>query len=172
MTCGCNCVCISAGDCFELGKQVYFLDDHYHSTLWMEEALRKWDEEAVKTADRAAILDFMAYSYSQVGHQDTLHCSSWCCWNPMSTLVMQTIITLSCTDLVCMFQFGSIRKALNLTIEWLQLGQFILLFTMLEFFSRNKCVKWYKHFPTSLEFLIAMKFCSNTTYITEPSVNP
>jgi prolyl 4-hydroxylase len=49
----------------------------------MEAALERLEQEEKKTADKATILDFLSFSYSQ---------------------------------------FGSLRKALNLTNEWLNLG--------------------------------------------------
>ena len=53
---------ILAGDCFELGKVAYNNGDHYHTILWMSESLDVLDTEVNKTADRALMLDYLAYS--------------------------------------------------------------------------------------------------------------
>ena len=58
-----------AGDCWELGRQSYNKDDHYHTVLWMAEALAKSDEETTfKTVSREEILDHLAYSTFQQGN--------------------------------------------------------------------------------------------------------
>lgn len=59
---------LSAGDCFELGRQSYNNEDHYHTVLWMQEALDRVDEEVDKTADRAEILEYLAFSTYQQGN--------------------------------------------------------------------------------------------------------
>ena len=57
---------LKAHDCFELGRQSYNNGDHYHTLLWMKQALKKWEEETVKTVDRADILEYLAFSsYTQ-----------------------------------------------------------------------------------------------------------
>ena len=63
---------VSAGDCFELGRQSYNKGDHYHSAQWMGEALRKSDEETTKTADRQEILDYLSFSYYNLGELFTI----------------------------------------------------------------------------------------------------
>ncbi|CAN7993356.1 unnamed protein product [Ixodes hexagonus] len=59
---------LSAGDCFELGRQSYNNEDHYHTVLWMQEALDRVDEEVTKTADRVEILEYLAFSTFQQGN--------------------------------------------------------------------------------------------------------
>ncbi|XP_065307230.1 prolyl 4-hydroxylase subunit alpha-1 isoform X2 [Dermacentor albipictus] len=59
---------LSAGDCFELGRQSYNNEDHYHTVLWMQEALDRVDEEVDKTADRTEILEYLAFSTFQQGN--------------------------------------------------------------------------------------------------------
>ena len=52
----------TAGDCFELGRQSYNNADHYHTVLWMGEALGKYEQETTKTISRAEILEYLAFS--------------------------------------------------------------------------------------------------------------
>ena len=52
-----------AGDCWELGRQSYNTGDHYHTVLWMAEALNKLDENATsESVSREQILDYLSYS--------------------------------------------------------------------------------------------------------------
>ncbi|XP_023229578.1 prolyl 4-hydroxylase subunit alpha-1-like [Centruroides sculpturatus] len=53
---------LTAGDCFELGRQSYNSGDHYHTVLWMQESLDRVDEEVNKTADKPEILEYLAFS--------------------------------------------------------------------------------------------------------------
>lgn len=59
---------VSAEDCFELGRIAYNNEDHYHSVMWMEEALKHHDAESVKTTDRAVLLDYLSFSIYMVRH--------------------------------------------------------------------------------------------------------
>jgi len=60
---------LTAGDCCELGRQSYNKDDHYHTVLWMAEALAKSDEETTfKTVSREEILDYLSFSTFQQGN--------------------------------------------------------------------------------------------------------
>lgn len=59
---------LSAGDCFDLGKYSYVNGDHYHTILWMQEALDRWEEESLKTADKAEILEYLAFSTFRRGN--------------------------------------------------------------------------------------------------------
>ena len=52
----------AAGDCFELGRQSYNNGDHYHTVLWMGEALEKYENEEAKTITRQDILEYLAFS--------------------------------------------------------------------------------------------------------------
>ena len=38
---------LTAHDCFELGRQSYNVGDHYHTSLWMNQAMKRWSEEQV-----------------------------------------------------------------------------------------------------------------------------
>ena len=51
-----------AGDCWELGRQSYNNGDHYHTVLWMGEALNKLEDESNKTVSREEILEYLAFS--------------------------------------------------------------------------------------------------------------
>ncbi|KAI9553536.1 hypothetical protein GHT06_021454 [Daphnia sinensis] len=53
---------LTAGDCWELGRQSYNSGDHYHTVLWMGEALNKFEEETNKTVSREEILEYLAFS--------------------------------------------------------------------------------------------------------------
>ena len=55
-----------AGDCFTLGRHAYNNNDMYHTVNWMSAALDILDEERNKTADRADVLDYLAYATSLV----------------------------------------------------------------------------------------------------------
>ncbi|XP_015914091.1 prolyl 4-hydroxylase subunit alpha-1 [Parasteatoda tepidariorum] len=59
---------LTANDCFELGRQSYNSGDHYHTILWMQEALDRVDEETNKTADKAEILEYLAFSTFMQGN--------------------------------------------------------------------------------------------------------
>ena len=50
-----------AEDCFELGRLSYNSEDHYHTIMWMEEALMK-NEVEEPSVDTASILDYLAFS--------------------------------------------------------------------------------------------------------------
>jgi len=59
---------LTAGDCFELGRQSYNNADHYHTVLWMGEALGKYEQETTKTISRAEILEYLAFSTFMQGN--------------------------------------------------------------------------------------------------------
>jgi prolyl 4-hydroxylase len=56
-----------AGDCWELGRQSYNNGDHYHTVLWMAEALNKFEDESNKTVTRQDILGYLAFSTYKKG---------------------------------------------------------------------------------------------------------
>lgn len=58
---------LSAGDCFELGRHSYTIGDHYHTILWMTEALQRISTEKAKTAEEAEILEYLAFSTFKQG---------------------------------------------------------------------------------------------------------
>lgn len=60
--------CYLAADCFELGRQSYNSGDHYHTTLWMTEALSRQEAESNKTVERADILEYLAFSTYMQGN--------------------------------------------------------------------------------------------------------
>lgn len=59
---------ISADDCFELGRQSYYNEDFYHTVLWMQESLRKYDlEKNDKNLFKWEILEYLAFSLFKEG---------------------------------------------------------------------------------------------------------
>ena len=48
---------LSAHDCFELGRQSYNSGDAVHTVEWMNQALKRWDEEEKKTVDKVINLN-------------------------------------------------------------------------------------------------------------------
>lgn len=65
-----------AGDCWELGRQSYNNDDHYHTVLWMGEALNKFDDESNKTVTRESILEYLAFSTFKQGEMNVFEWKS------------------------------------------------------------------------------------------------
>ncbi len=65
---------ILADDCFVLGRFAYNNGDMYHTVLWMSEAVDIWEEEKNKTADKAELLDYLAYAMSMVSWRQPQHC--------------------------------------------------------------------------------------------------
>ncbi|XP_042891211.1 prolyl 4-hydroxylase subunit alpha-1-like isoform X2 [Penaeus japonicus] len=59
---------LTAADCFELGRQSYNGGDHYHTVLWMNEALDRQELESNKTVERADILEYLAFSTYMQGN--------------------------------------------------------------------------------------------------------
>jgi len=59
---------LTAGDCFELGKHSYNNGDHYHTVLWMQEALDRVAHETIKTTEPSDILEYLAFSTYQQGN--------------------------------------------------------------------------------------------------------
>lgn len=53
---------LTAGDCFELGRQSYNNGDFYHTVLWMQEAMQRLEGEKNKTTTREDILEYLAFS--------------------------------------------------------------------------------------------------------------
>lgn len=64
-----NCRFTTANDCFELGRQSYNNGDHYHTVLWMAEALHKNDQEKDNSISRQEILEYLAFSTFKQGIQ-------------------------------------------------------------------------------------------------------
>ncbi|XP_063988098.1 prolyl 4-hydroxylase subunit alpha-1 [Diachasmimorpha longicaudata] len=60
---------LSAGDCFELGRQSYNNGDYYHTVLWMQEAMnRLQDEHNRTTTTKPDILEYLAFSTYMQGN--------------------------------------------------------------------------------------------------------
>ena len=59
---------LTAADCFELGRHSYVNGDHYHTVLWMKEALERLEEETIKTVEMSDILEYLAFSTFQSGN--------------------------------------------------------------------------------------------------------
>merc|ERR1711892_90233 len=59
---------LSAHDCFELGRQTYNNGDYYHTTIWMEQAMKLYHEEVEKTISKADILEYLAFSAYMSGN--------------------------------------------------------------------------------------------------------
>jgi len=59
---------LTAGDCLELGRHAYNMGDHYHTVLWMKEARDRLQEEQLKTADEAEIVEYLAFSTFKQGN--------------------------------------------------------------------------------------------------------
>ncbi|XP_014670419.1 PREDICTED: prolyl 4-hydroxylase subunit alpha-1-like [Priapulus caudatus] len=51
-------------ECFEIGKIAYNSGDHYHTVMWMEEAMKRIQDDDV--ASRAEILEYLAFSIFMV----------------------------------------------------------------------------------------------------------
>ncbi len=60
---------LNAGECFDLGQYAYTQEDYYHTVLWMQEALNRWEkEDNPKSVDKATILDYLAFAVSMQGN--------------------------------------------------------------------------------------------------------
>ncbi|KAK2582088.1 hypothetical protein KPH14_002791 [Odynerus spinipes] len=59
---------LSAGDCFELGRQSYHNRDYYHTVLWMQEAMDRLQEEQNATTSKPDILEYLAFSTYMQGN--------------------------------------------------------------------------------------------------------
>ncbi|XP_026481964.1 prolyl 4-hydroxylase subunit alpha-1-like [Ctenocephalides felis] len=59
---------LTAGDCFELGRQSYNNGDFYHTVLWMQEAMQRLQMEKNKTTTREDILEYLAFSTYMQGN--------------------------------------------------------------------------------------------------------
>jgi len=58
---------LTAGDCFELGRQTYNNGDFRHTVSWMEQAWSLWREETERTAPLGDILEYLAFSIYKMG---------------------------------------------------------------------------------------------------------
>ncbi|XP_001867743.2 prolyl 4-hydroxylase subunit alpha-1 [Culex quinquefasciatus] len=62
---------MSAGDCFELGRQTYLNGDYYHTVLWMREAMDRLSQEVNRTTTKADVLEYLAFSTFKQGNVQT-----------------------------------------------------------------------------------------------------
>lgn len=53
---------LTAGDCFELGRQAYNNGDYYHTVLWMQESDSRLGREVNETIKKSDILEYLAFS--------------------------------------------------------------------------------------------------------------
>ncbi|KAI1902940.1 hypothetical protein AGOR_G00021470 [Albula goreensis] len=58
---------LSVDDCYDMGKTAYNEGDHYHSVLWMQQALRQLDGGEDAAVSKAEVLDYLSYSVYQMG---------------------------------------------------------------------------------------------------------
>lgn len=63
---------MTAGDCFELGRQTYLNGDYYHTVLWMREAMDRLSHEVNRTTTKADVLEYLAFSTFKQGSYDNL----------------------------------------------------------------------------------------------------
>jgi len=59
---------LTAGDCYELGRQSYNSGDHYHTVLWMAEAMNNYYGEKKPTISLPEILDYLSFSTFKQGN--------------------------------------------------------------------------------------------------------
>ncbi|KXJ68946.1 hypothetical protein RP20_CCG000895 [Aedes albopictus] len=62
---------MTAGDCFELGRQTYLNGDYYHTVLWMREAMDRLSHEVNRTTTKADVLEYLAFSTFKQGNVHT-----------------------------------------------------------------------------------------------------
>ncbi|GLV45494.1 prolyl-4-hydroxylase-alpha EFB [Carabus blaptoides fortunei] len=59
---------LTAGDCFELGRQAYNNGDYYHTVLWMQESDSRLGREVNETIHKSDILEYLAFSTYMQGN--------------------------------------------------------------------------------------------------------
>jgi len=59
---------LSAHDCFELGRQTYNNGDYFHTNIWMEQALQRYDKEIEKSVKKSDILEYLAFAAYMSGN--------------------------------------------------------------------------------------------------------
>lgn len=59
---------LTAGDCFELGRQAYNNGDYYHTVLWMQESDSRLGREVNETIKKSDILEYLAFSTYMQGN--------------------------------------------------------------------------------------------------------
>lgn len=60
---------MSSHDCFEMGRQSYLNKDYYHTSLWMNEAMARLNNNTNETTSipKADILEYLAFSVFKQG---------------------------------------------------------------------------------------------------------
>lgn len=58
---------LTAADCFELGRTLYFKNDYYHAMLWMDEAANLNDLESPPSVEWPVLYDFFSFSVYKLG---------------------------------------------------------------------------------------------------------
>jgi hypothetical protein len=58
---------LTAGDCFELGRQTYVNGDYFHTIQWMKEAMDLINTEQNTTTTKETILEYLAFSTYKQG---------------------------------------------------------------------------------------------------------
>lgn len=51
-----------------MGRVAYNMGDHYHTVMWMQEALHRIPKENPSTANEPEIVEFLAYSLFKQGN--------------------------------------------------------------------------------------------------------
>ena len=63
-----------AGDCFELGRQLYNNQDYFHAEPWFRQALKKDSEDDVSSVSRLEVLEYLEFTSFKLG---TLMSDQW-----------------------------------------------------------------------------------------------
>lgn len=58
---------MSAHDCFTIGLMAYSIEDHYHTDLWFQEALRRIESEEVPSMPKVELLEYMSFELFRQG---------------------------------------------------------------------------------------------------------
>jgi prolyl 4-hydroxylase len=56
-----------AGDCFELGRQLYNNQDYAHAEPWFRQALKKDSEENDGSVSRLEVLEYLEFTTFKLG---------------------------------------------------------------------------------------------------------
>ena len=59
---------LSAHDCFELGRQAYNVHNYFHTNLWMDQALKVYQEESDKSVTQSDILEYLSFASYKSGN--------------------------------------------------------------------------------------------------------
>ncbi|ESO84721.1 hypothetical protein LOTGIDRAFT_196347 [Lottia gigantea] len=65
---GSKCATLSAVDCYEIGRISYNEEDFYHTTLWMNEAISRIQDEHNSTVSKSILLDYLAFAEYKQGN--------------------------------------------------------------------------------------------------------